>query len=250
KGETFSPEALGPFQKYPVARFHPQDEIFHVRHHFTEGSGLGVDRVLYTLQYQSTPGQRGTASLSIPVTRYRTKTKLIAPIRGPFLAVTGHEFYELGHKYEWSQQFSYDLVALGPHLEFKRAEGDSLGAYYTFGHELVAPGDGKVVYSRNDVPDLMPPKQYLKLKDPQWAIGGNSVIIDHGNGEISCLFHMKQGSVRVKTGDTVKQGQVIGQVGSSGSPGHPHTHYQLQAGPEVFGADGLPIQFTNVERVG
>src|SRR5262245_8920663 len=96
----------------------------------------------------------------------------------------------------------------------------------------------------------MPPREYLKLKDPEWAIGGNSVIIDHGNGEISCMFHMQQGSVRVKIGDRVRQGQVVGLIGSSGSPGAAHVHYQLQAGPAVFGADGLPVRFTNVEGAG
>jgi murein DD-endopeptidase MepM/ murein hydrolase activator NlpD len=61
---------------------------------------------------------------------------------------------------------------------------------------------------------------------------------------------MHKGSVRVKAGDKVKQGQVIGLLGSAGSPGGPHLHYQLQAGPGVFNSDGLPSQFENIQWVG
>jgi hypothetical protein len=250
KTERLTAAALEPVQKYPVARFHPRDEIFHFRHWFSEPAPLGIDRVHYSLQYQTAAGARRTAELTFPVSHYETKTRLIAPIRGNFVALTGHEYYEVAHKYEWSQQFSYDFVGLGENLDLLKGPGAALEDKTTFGRELVAPGDGIVVYTRNDVPDLMLPKDYLKLADPEWAIGGNSVIIDHGNGEYSCLFHMHQGSVRVKIGDRVTQGQVLGQIGSSGSPGTPHVHYQLQAGPDVFGADGLPVRFSNVETIG
>jgi hypothetical protein len=250
KAVTLSGALLAAGMKYPVARFHPQDEIFHVRHHFTEHAELGIDRMEYTLLYHAASGRSGAAQLSIPVSIYRTKTSLIAPIKGAFLATTGQEFYELAHKYEWSQQFSWDLIGLGPSLEIKRPDASGNESWVTYGRELVAPGDGVVVYARNDVPDMMPPRDYLKLSEPHYAIGGNSVLIDHGNGEVSCLFHMQQGSVRVKRGQRVRQGEVVGRIGSSGSPGAPHVHYQLQATADLFGADGLPVQFTNLERVG
>jgi hypothetical protein len=69
-------------KKYPVARFYPQDEIYHFRHHFTEHAELGVDRIRYTLRYRTPTGKRDSAQLLIPITRYETKTKLIAPIKG------------------------------------------------------------------------------------------------------------------------------------------------------------------------
>jgi len=250
KTQTLTERSLAPITKYPVARFYPQDEVYHLRHWFSEAVPLGIDRMRYTLRYESRSGKPGTATVDIPVSRYQSRTPLIAPIKGPFVAMGGHEYYEVHHKYEWSQQFAYDFVGLGPGFELRRGSGESLEEKVTFGRDLVAPGDGVVSYARNDVPDLMLPKQYLKLRDPQWAIGGNSVVIDHGNGEFSAVFHMREGSVQVKTGDRVKQGQVIGRIGSSGSPGSPHLHYQLQDGPLLFGADGLPVRFTNLEAIG
>jgi len=50
---------------------------------------------------------------------------------------------------------------------------------------------------------------------------GNHVTIDHGNGEFSLLLHMKPGSVTVKKGDRVSQGQEIGAIGFPATPSFP-----------------------------
>ncbi len=55
---------------------------------------------------------------------------------------------------------------------------------------------------------------------------GNYVEIDHGNGYITAYAHMQ--SYLVKKGDHVKQGQVIGQVGSTGRSTGPHLHYEIR----------------------
>lgn len=55
---------------------------------------------------------------------------------------------------------------------------------------------------------------------------GNYVEIDHGNGYITAYGHMQ--NYLVKKGEYVKQGQVIGQVGSSGRSTGPHLHYEIQ----------------------
>jgi murein DD-endopeptidase MepM/ murein hydrolase activator NlpD len=79
------------------------------------------------------------------------------------------------------------------------------------------------LFARNDVPD-----GHLKMADGKWASGGNIMLMDHGEGEYSLFAHMHQGGVMVKKGDRVKRGDTIGLLGSSGSPGSPHLHYQLQ----------------------
>jgi len=58
--------------------------------------------------------------------------------------------------------------------------------------------------------------------------------------------HTSALSLKVRKGDHVKRGQVISKMGSSGSPGHPHVHYQLQTSPTLFDGDGLPSSFENV----
>ena len=59
---------------------------------------------------------------------------------------------------------------------------------------------------------------------------------------------MKSGSVRVKTGDHVKQGDPIGIVGFSGTL-LPHLHYQIMDGIDERTSRGLPSYFDNFQRV-
>lgn len=57
---------------------------------------------------------------------------------------------------------------------------------------------------------------------------GNYVIIDHGDGTSTVYAHMSSGTVSVKVGDTVSQGQKIGVMGSSGSSTGCHLHFEVR----------------------
>ena len=54
---------------------------------------------------------------------------------------------------------------------------------------------------------------------------GNYLVIDHGNGTTTLYAHMSKRLVKV--GDTVKQGQVIGLVGSTGNSTSAHLHFEV-----------------------
>jgi len=77
----------------------------------------------------------------------------------------------------------------------------------------------------------------------------NFVLLDHQNGEYSLFVHMKPGSVIVKPGDRVPQGQLVGRIGFAGDSIFPHLHYSLMDGLEVFKAWGLPAYFSQFHRV-
>ena len=57
---------------------------------------------------------------------------------------------------------------------------------------------------------------------------GNTVIIDHGLQVFSIYAHMSK--IEVKTGDEVKAGQQIGQIGSTGFSTGPHLHFGMLIG--------------------
>ncbi|MEM1134977.1 MAG: M23/M56 family metallopeptidase [Bacteroidota bacterium] len=54
---------------------------------------------------------------------------------------------------------------------------------------------------------------------------GNRVIIDHDNGLVTSYAHMK--GIDVREGEQVKQGKMIGTVGSTGLSIHPHLHFEV-----------------------
>jgi len=60
-----------------------------------------------------------------------------------------------------------------------------------------------------------------------WSKGNEIEIIDANKYHIS-YTHLKKGSVRLRLGDTIKAGQAIAQVGSSGNSNIPHLHLEIQ----------------------
>ena len=64
-----------------------------------------------------------------------------------------------------------------------------------------------------------------------WSGGyGNLVVIQHPNGMITFYAHMLTGSFKVAVGDHVTQGQIIGNVGSTGRSTGPHLHFEVRNG--------------------
>jgi murein DD-endopeptidase MepM/ murein hydrolase activator NlpD len=57
---------------------------------------------------------------------------------------------------------------------------------------------------------------------------GNAVIIQHGNNYKTLYGHMQGFAKGVRTGSNVKQGQVIGYIGTTGLSTGPHLHYEFQ----------------------
>jgi murein DD-endopeptidase MepM/ murein hydrolase activator NlpD len=57
---------------------------------------------------------------------------------------------------------------------------------------------------------------------------GNHVVIDHGYGYESLYGHMVR--IKARVGQTVKRGEVIGYVGSTGKSTGPHCHYEVHRG--------------------
>ena len=80
----------------------------------------------------------------------------------------------------------------------------------TSGTPFVAPADGTVI---------------LAAKEP-FSLEGNLLMLDHGMGLNSAFLHCSE--ILVTEGQRVKQGQVIGRIGSSGRATGPHLHWSMK----------------------
>jgi murein DD-endopeptidase MepM/ murein hydrolase activator NlpD len=66
---------------------------------------------------------------------------------------------------------------------------------------------------------------------------GNSVLVDHGLGLYSMYFHLDQ--VKVKEGDLVEKGQVLGLAGMTGRATGPHLHWGFRLLGERVDPDAI-----------
>ncbi|MFZ1422825.1 MAG: M23 family metallopeptidase [Saprospiraceae bacterium] len=65
----------------------------------------------------------------------------------------------------------------------------------------------------------------IKIENKSSGYGRN-VLIDHGFGYQTLYAHMKE--VKVRQGEKVKKGQLIGLIGSTGTSTAPHCHYEVR----------------------
>jgi murein DD-endopeptidase MepM/ murein hydrolase activator NlpD len=224
-------------------------EAFDVRFYFRDPRALAVDSATVRLTVADAKGRSAEQVLRIPIRSYQQKTSLTFPFRGN--GVVGQDYITNGGHGGYWNTFALDLRGLDQNGgEVSNADENRADAGW--GREILAPAAGTVVYARNDVPTNPRPGEpadsnlYKRLHDPIMAYAGNCVIIDHGNSEYSVLMHMQPGSIRVKVGDRVAGGEVLGRLGNSGDAYGPHLHYQLQSGPRLFRDQPLPVRFQNV----
>lgn len=85
------------------------------------------------------------------------------------------------------------------------------------GDEVIAMYDGKVSACRNTI------KGYSEKYS-----SGNYVTIKHEKGLVTTYMHLKYNSLKVKKGDLVCKGQIIGLVGSTGHATGKHLHLGIK----------------------
>lgn len=137
------------------------------------------------------------------------------------------------------QRWAYDFL-VEPYVN----GSDKLEDYGCYGIPVLAPISGLVTIAHDGEPDEVPGV----VSNNYTAPTGNHVVIQlQETGTYLVIAHLKPGSVAVKAGETVEEGQVIGACGNSGNTSEPHIHIHHQRqDPAVFPlnfAEGLPLYF-------
>lgn len=73
------------------------------------------------------------------------------------------------------------------------------------------------------------------------------MILDLGQNRYAFYGHLVPGSVRVKVGDRVKPGDVVGKLGNSGNSTGPHLHFHISDHDLPLAAEGLPYAIDSWE---
>ena len=75
------------------------------------------------------------------------------------------------------------------------------------------------------------------------------VRIKHSNGWQTLYYHLKSGSVSVKTGQSVAKGQKLGIMGATGKATGVHLHFQIDKGSSSTAIDPYDYIFNGKELV-
>jgi len=140
------------------------------------------------------------------------------------------------------ERFAIDFVQLGANDSLAQGDASKNESFGYYGDEIHAVAPGKVVALQDDqpteLPGVLPPGQTVQ------TAGGNYVVVDIGKGRYAFFAHMQPGSLKVKLGDAVKTGQVLGLLGNTGNTDGAHLHFHIMDGPSPLLSNGLPFVFT------
>ena len=107
----------------------------------------------------------------------------------------------------------------------KLPSGGRFGSRRFFNGEPRSPHSGADYAATAGTPVLSVANGTIALAEHHF-FAGKSIFVDHGDGLISMYFHLSE--IGVANGDTVRRGQRIGAVGSTGRSTGPHLHLGLR----------------------
>ena len=179
--------------------------------------------------------------LNLPVIE-RNTTALVLPFTGEWTVFWGGDNKEQNyHVANKAQKNAFDLLITGSNSLSYKTDGKSNEDYYSFGQPITAPCDAEVVVAVDGVKDNKP-----GTLNPVY-VPGNSIILKTSANEFILLAHLKQFSLKVKQGDKVKQGRLLGLCGNSGNSSEPHLHLHIQNVEDMNIATGVKCFFSHLQ---
>lgn len=234
-----------------------------VQEHFQIEAMEAVTSCVILCAYRQN-GALAECSVVIEVQEYTGNNVYDFPVRGTWIIT---DIYKSVDSHRWcrNSEFAFDAGMLREDLQLFPDEQDRQdnAAFRCYGEYVYAPADGVVLETEEHFPEFTSaqketicPEEWDKLEaqyGPDARINGNYVSILHAGNEVSTVCHLIPGSVTVKPGQRVKQGDRIGRVGTSGNSTCPHLHFHLSEypgkGKAVCLGRGLPCHFQGVTDI-
>jgi len=147
-----------------------------------------------------------------------------------------------------AQRFAIDWIQLDPQNRLATGDPARNESYPQFGAAAIAVADAVVVHVQDGLPEGQPGKFPATVSAT--TADGNSVVLDLGGGRYALYAHFQPGSIRVKQGERVRRGQVLGLVGNSGNSDAPHLHFHVMDSPSPLASNGVPYVIDRFEVTG
>jgi len=156
------------------------------------------------------------------------------------LPVNGRAWVAQRYAVDWEQTDASGRIYAGPR--------EKLESYAIFGQPVLAVADALVVSVIDGEPEQTPGNYPTNI--PLDKADGNCIILDLGNHRYALYAHMQPGSIKVRSGEKVHLGQVIGLVGDTGNSTVPHLHFQVTDGPSSLSSNGFPYEISEFQVTG
>jgi hypothetical protein len=215
-----------------------------------------------TLRHQIDFGVSGSdaiSSIKDVAIEVRTRPPLVLgpPLAGgPWGAVhdpawpRGHRrvYYTIDGRARLPGRYAIDFVKLDGRGHTTSGDPDSPGEAFGYGDPVLAVADGVIVGQRGDMAESARISGNVAHSLGEGA--GNYVALRLAGGQVAFYEHLRPGSVRVKSGQRVRRGEVLGALGFSGDTTGPHLHFHLAASNSLLDAEGVPFVFDRFTQFG
>lgn len=181
------------------------------------------------------------------------------PVRsGVWLAGNGPGDGPVGHRLSmqaWNgrvvvnQRYALDFMKFNDDGRLVQGESSVNAHWPSYGEEALAVADGVVTEANDGIVENTPNEKYAVPNNLESA-AGNYVVLRLGPGAYAAYAHLQPKSLRVKAGDKVKKGQVLGLIGNSGISDAPHLHFHMIEADSFYGGEGIPFVFERFESLG
>jgi hypothetical protein len=139
------------------------------------------------------------------------------------------------------QRYAYDFVKLDSEGRLFRDKGEKPAEWFAFGQPVMAAADGVVALTHDGADDNEPvgrvPSSVLQVRN----LCGNGLSLRLATGRYLIYCHLMKGSLAVRVGQRVKQGEMLGRIGNSGNSDAPHLHLHLSTQAHPMRGEGEPI---------
>jgi hypothetical protein len=146
------------------------------------------------------------------------------------------------------QRYAIDWVQLGDDGSTFKGDKHKNSSYHAWDQEIHAVAPGKVIEAKDGIPENIPESSKLAITITSETLAGNHIIEDLGDGHFAAYAHLRPGTLKVKVGDTVHAGDVLGHLGNTGNSSEPHLHFQVCDAPSFYDSEGLPFAIDQYTR--